>query len=214
MPMIITTEDVLPGDVLVFFSQAALDNFISAGNTHRFFCHAAICVGNNEIAHCHTAGVEIDNLLSIMATYEYDYVAVKRQEHIWCDSSIIALEKFATDMVCDSIFNYQGLRDLSEKEIEHSNELYNKLENYFKNPNNFPVLKGNTFFCAEFVVWAYYAAGLLHPSMLVHESPDAKTTDSIAQDMGTYGEFKGYIKRWESTQIHSDDPFYRHVRFL
>src|SRR6478736_2123028 len=108
MPIIITPEDISPGDVLVFFSCVELDKFIVSGKTHRFFCHAAICVGINQIAHCHTSGVEMDTIRSIMATYGYDYAAVKRQKFIWNDKSIKALADFAFDMEKDSIFNRQG----------------------------------------------------------------------------------------------------------
>jgi cell wall-associated NlpC family hydrolase len=134
--LLIDFPDLLPGDILLFSSlhQSETQKKISAATGSRY-AHAAIYLGNNEIAEA-APPVQIRKLSD--ADKERQVIGVLRSQTVFSQKRAAALRSFAEKLIAQGVkYDFRGALTFEHRrEVFVETLLQNLQENYGKIPSH------------------------------------------------------------------------------
>jgi hypothetical protein len=199
-PTILNEADILSGDVLLCFSSQAVEEDIEV----RGYCHAAICLSDQKVLDASEgAGVAIDSIASLWE--EFDHIAVLRDLQAWDSERRAMLEAFAKAKV-GVPFNRTGMLRLPTRKEAHRDSVMSDLVDYFEGKNKPRNVSG--FFCSQLVAETLIHVGIIDESAAVVLAPSITSPKTIAEDR-IYGQFLGFLLRYPTYNVPSDDRFRR-----
>lgn len=201
---LLNEKELVPGDVILCCSAMTSDK--AAQVTDSNYSHAAIHIGDGEIAESSSKGVWITSVSNLLD--EYDHIAVLRNPYIWGADRIDKLRSFVKKAIEDKAsFNTIGVRKYESRKSQHSISELERLEQYFQGKLPEIDAKRRTYFCSELVVASFLAIGVIGQSAAVVFTPEVFSPGDLGKD-AIFGGFVGYIKASDEIEISEDDDFY------
>jgi hypothetical protein len=202
--LLIDFSDLLPGDILLFRSidQKKHQQKISAATGSRY-THAAIYLGNHEIAESNYPKVQIRKLSD--ADKEKQVIGVLRSQCGFSEKRAADLRTFVKELIeRDAGYDWRGALTFEQRRSDFVVNLLNNLAENYGNITTNDQLTEKSYFCSALVVACYIVAGIIDNSAQVAYKPDVFSPGDLHGDP-TFGWFLGYITK-EEKRIEADDP--------
>lgn len=171
------------------------------------YTHAAIYIGNKEIAHSTMAkGVHTDDIQNLIEGS--NYIAILRQKDLWSYNRCVKLKAFISKSSSKSLsnYNFKGIKDFKKNKLKHIANNTNELDEYFE--SGIRSNKTDKFYCSQFIMECLCAIEYLDDSVLVaYGSHVVSPSDLINQN--NCGFFYGFINPKKNTIPNDDEMLFK-----
>ena len=202
-------SDVNAGDVLLGRADDPNNRHLEkmTAETGSRYSHAAIYLGNGEVAEATLDGIEISKIESLVD--HFDHIAVIGRHDLWGNERLDQLRTFIkTAIAVNAKYNARALYKFAEGQGKHVGNLQAQLEDFFAGNIEAPTPDKLCYFCSELVVAGFIKAGIITDSASIVYRPDKYSPIGLAAD-GTFGYFKGFLTSKNDYTIPEDDSFYQ-----
>lgn len=213
-------KEIKAGDVLLCYAKPSLASMEAAKDkvvhnairhyTGSAYSHAAISLGNGDVAEAIKSGVRAISLGDLLG--RYDHIAVFRaHEGCWTPKNINSLNEFIIFLVRKQAkYNLLGLLNFYTKEKEkHHENLQEQLEDYFDGNLSVTSPDKLKYFCSELIVSCFHKVGIFSDSAAVLYRSDVYAPIDLTKDP-TFGLFVGYLSKHDDYKVPDTDEFYNH----
>jgi hypothetical protein len=202
---VIDFPDLLPGDILLFrsFDQARMQQRISA-ETGSPYTHAAIYLGNNEIAESNPGqGVPIQTLSE--DDKQNQVIGVLRSQTGFLHDRAANLRSFVDELAEQGAkYDFQGARSFKERHDAFAEGLLKHLADNYGVVTPSGEFAKRAYLCSALIVACYIVCGVIGDTAEAAYHPDVFSAGDLHRDP-TFGWFLGYITN-EPHRIGPDDP--------
>lgn len=202
--MIISVDDLLPGDVLLYRASRQKPHQKKISEvTGSPYTHAAIFLGDGLVAESNFPLGVVKKLFA--GTTGSGCVAVLRSQYEFRDQRPCQLKSFVNSVILHGKFyDLIGAANFGKATNQHREDQLDFIRrNYGKVTSNDEFAK-QSFFCSAFVVACYSVAGVIGPSAQIAYNPAMFSPGSLHQDP-TFGWLLGYLVP-EGGSVPDDDP--------
>ena len=196
----LSASNIYPGDILLGYSENTAEEITAQPLG---YSHAAIALSNQQVFEASNTGVRICALHELLD--DYDHLAVLTSNHVWEPSKLDRLENFAR-LQSNKSFNMVGMQRVPERRQNHSNEVMERVRNYFDGKYQPQLAERRSYFCSQLIVSAFIDAGIITASGSIVDSPDIQSPSDLAINK-LYGFFRCYIHRSEKYKVPETDHF-------
>lgn len=171
-------KDLEFGDILLCSGNTKYISDKIKKETSSNYTHAAIYIGNEEIAHSTMAkGVHTDDIQNLIKGS--NYIAILRQKDVWSNNRCIKLKKFISDVSSKRLsnYNFEGIKNFKKNKIKHTISVSNDLEKYFE--SRVRINKTDKFYCSQFIMECLCAIDYLDDSILVAYGSDVVSPSDL-----------------------------------
>jgi hypothetical protein len=209
---LIRLSDLLPGDILLFRSidQNPLQKAISY-STKSPYTHAAICIGNGEIAESQLlSGVQVRRLTH---PRRGKIIGVLRSQAVFSERRAAELRKIVEELLRQArqydllnalSFAWVRVRGSITKNEKFVDDLIDHLKENYGKVNSAEQFAQRAYVCSALVVACYTISGIIADDAQVAYPPDVFSPGDLYGD-DTFGWFLGYITP-NAEDIPADDP--------
>lgn len=204
-------SDVKAGDVLLGRADDPNNRHLEkmAAETGSRYSHAAIYLGNGEVAEATLGGIEISKIESLVD--HFDHIAVIGRDDLWDNERLDQLRTFIkTAIAVNAKYNARALYKFAESQDKHVGNSQAELEDFFAGNMAAPTPDKLCYFCSELVVAGFIKAGIITDSASIVYRPDKYSPIGLTVD-GTFGYFKGFLTSKNGHAIPEDDSFYEDI---
>lgn len=202
--LVIDFADLLPGDILLFRStdQKKHQKKISAAIGSPY-THAAIYLGDNEIAEAVLAGARTRQLSD--ADKEGQVIGVLRSQNGFLKDRAVKLKQFVEGLIQHGPgYDWRGVATFVRRESEFLSTVLDDLRKNYGKVTPDDEFKRRPYFCSAFVVVCYIVTGVIGETAQIAYKPDVFSPASLHED-ATFGWVLGYIAH-DRQSIPHDDP--------
>jgi hypothetical protein len=197
--------DLLPGDILLFrpLNPDDLEERVSA-TTQSPYTHAAIYLGNNEIAESVSPeGVQVQKLSN--AEKEAYIIGVLRSQAGFSERRVAAMRAFVDKLVAQGArYDVRGALSFQERKDEYIEKLLDTLATNYGTTISEGKLAQMAYLCSALVVACYTISGVIGDSAQVVYRPNVFSAADLHRDP-TFGWLLGYIAK-NGQRVPLDDP--------
>ncbi len=216
-PVLLSASAIKPGDVLLCnsgpYSDLTQRGIETATGTP--YVHAAIFVGDYQVAESTSDGVQLLSLAELLKRYAH--VAVFRSSYVWGDDRVRKLKAFVDrEIQRQAKYSFLGAFKLLWKPKKHVATIDQQLRDFFERasaPKKKLVFFGRKrYFCSEFVAQCFIAAGFTEGAGAVFFRPDVQTPAALGRDW-LYGVLVGFISDKNDYVVPAEDEFYNDATY-
>ena len=202
---LIDFDDLLPGDILLFYSpnQLKLQRKISKA-TDSPYTHAGIFLGNREVAESN-----FPNGVQIRKLGEQDkagkVIGVLRTQMVFSAARIALLKQFVQDLISNKAgYDWRGALSFEKRREKFLTEQITFLEQNYGKITSEDEFARSSYICSAFVVACYAVVGIIGESAQALYRPIVYSPGDLHRD-NTFGWFLGYLTS-DAENIKSADP--------
>ena len=196
-------SDLKPGDVLLFRNLAAKPHqLVISSATQSPYTHAAIYLGDGQIAHAVTAdGVNIEQLVMDAGSY----VGVLRSQLGFTADRVQDVRDFIELLIARKAkYDWSGVISLHPIYKRYFAKIVNNFTCGNTAISSLAELSQRNYFCSALIVACWCVSGMLHNSTWGVYKPDSLSPGDLHRDV-TFGWVLGYLMA-NGVSVPKDDP--------